>query len=428
VPSLRSLVKNASHLSLGVGGAHVVTLLATPLVAKYYGPHSFGSAAGWLAFASLGAAVACLRYETAIALPKSDREAFSVCVLAFLIAIAISLSLEAVLIFLRLLMGAEFLGIFGDYILWIPLGVFVMAASSIFTQWLARLHQIGSLAKSKLCASATTAFLQLLLGYSGAPGGLICGDIAGRTVGILSRSRDVFRSTLPMVSRVRCYDLQRVLISFKHHSLWMTPTALVDVTGQQLPLLLMIALYGETTGGQFSLAQRFVAIPIALLGQSISQVFYPAFSKAYHSAPHQCLRLFLGMSCLLVLASTIFVSFSFVIDWTWMSSVLGMNWHGMEKFLLPLCLLSGVQLVVSTLSQSAVVYGLQKWYSIWVFMWTALCFIGMWFGHLIADSIGAAWGLTICSSVAYFFLWASLFLFILHSSRTAKDKNMEGGR
>jgi O-antigen/teichoic acid export membrane protein len=159
VPSLKSLVKNASHLSLGVGGAHVVTLLATPLVAKYYGPHSFGSAAGWLAFASLGAAVACLCYETAIALPKSDREAFSVSVLAFLIAIAIALSLEAVLIFLRLLMGAEFLGIFGDYILWIPLGVFVMAASSILTQWLARLHQIGSLAKSKLCASATTAFL-----------------------------------------------------------------------------------------------------------------------------------------------------------------------------------------------------------------------------------------------------------------------------
>jgi O-antigen/teichoic acid export membrane protein len=47
-----------------------VTVLASPITSRLFGPEAFGLAALFLSGAAMLAAIACLRYEMAIVLPK----------------------------------------------------------------------------------------------------------------------------------------------------------------------------------------------------------------------------------------------------------------------------------------------------------------------------------------------------------------------
>ena len=68
----------------------LITFLASPVITRLYGPEAFGLAALFTSIISLISVVACLSYEPAIVLPKSDEEAanvFGLCMLLSLIHI-----------------------------------------------------------------------------------------------------------------------------------------------------------------------------------------------------------------------------------------------------------------------------------------------------------------------------------------------------
>ncbi|MDI6867844.1 hypothetical protein [Methanoculleus sp.] len=53
----------------------LITILAAPVIARLYGPEAFGFLAIFTSITSIIGVVACMRYELAIMLPKTDEEA-----------------------------------------------------------------------------------------------------------------------------------------------------------------------------------------------------------------------------------------------------------------------------------------------------------------------------------------------------------------
>lgn len=414
---LTRLVNGALRLSAGTAVGQVITLGGTPVVAKMYGPEAFGVWAGWLAIAGVIGAVACLRYETAIALPDDNREALHVAAVATLLAAPICLVAGSMLV------GAWMLNVpgpwqrLGQHIIWAPIGALVIAWVTVATQWLAREHQVAGLAKAKIWSSGVMAGVQLGLGWSGSANALIIGDMVGRGAGLWSRIREVWEEQAGSIVAIRREDMRKALRRYRTHSAWMTPTALVDTLGQQAPLLLMLSWYGGVIGGQFSLAQRLLTLPVALLGQSMAQLFAPAMAKAHRTSPHASLRLFLGLSCLLALVGLALIGVVWCLHESWLVYMLGSAWTGIGRFLLPLSLLVGIQLLVGTLSQTAIVLSGQKWYAIWVTLWVAASAGGLWIGHNRAGADGAVWGLLAGSGALYILLWLGLLACLLHLGR-----------
>ncbi len=301
----------------------------------------------------------------------------------------------------------------GKYVIWVALGSVIISWGGLLTQWQARKEQVMSLAGTKIVTSSVSGFAQITLGWLSAGGALINGDIVGRSAGLVIQFAGIWKKSFPDLQAVTRKDLREALVRYRAHSLWLTPTAFFDAVGQQAPLLLMLTWYGDAVGGQFSLVQRLLAMPVALIGQSIAQLFFPAMVQAQRNSSNSAKNLFFGLSALLSVVALCLVSVSSMINESWLVSLLGTQWSGVGKFVIPLSIVCAAQLLGSTLSQTAIVLGAQKWFSFWVFSWVSVSIGGMWIGHRTGLVEGAIWGLTVGSGGAYLVLWTGLMLLVI---------------
>ena len=163
-------------------------------------------------------------------------------------------------------------------------------------------------------------------------------------------------------------------------------------------------------GGRFSLAQRLFGFPVSLIGQSMAQLFLPIMSRAFHSSSRQAYDLFLRVSGVLVVPAFLLAWGLVFLDWDWLVAFLGEDWRGLQAFVKPLALLMGMQIVVSTVSQTAIVLGGQKWFFAWVACGVALSLVGQWIGHELGGSTGAIWGMAAAKCAMYVALWLGMFI------------------
>lgn len=71
--------------------AQLLTVIATPVLARICGPDAFGMLALFTSITTTIAAVSCLRYEMSIMLPRSDKDAANLLGVSFASAATISL-------------------------------------------------------------------------------------------------------------------------------------------------------------------------------------------------------------------------------------------------------------------------------------------------------------------------------------------------
>ncbi len=70
-----SFAVDVLKLVTGTTLAQVITILAAPVITRLYGPEAFGFLAIFASITSILGVIACMRYEMAIMLPKTDEEA-----------------------------------------------------------------------------------------------------------------------------------------------------------------------------------------------------------------------------------------------------------------------------------------------------------------------------------------------------------------
>jgi lipopolysaccharide exporter len=85
-----SFATDVLKLVTGTTFAQVVTILASPLLTRLYGPEAFGFLALFTSITSIIGVVACMRYELAIMLPKTDEEAANLLGLCLLCVAVVS--------------------------------------------------------------------------------------------------------------------------------------------------------------------------------------------------------------------------------------------------------------------------------------------------------------------------------------------------
>jgi O-antigen/teichoic acid export membrane protein len=170
-------------------------------------------------------------------------------------------------------------------------------------------------------------------------------------------------------------------------------------------------------GGKFSLTQRLFSLPVALIGQSVAQLFLPIMARAFHSSSRQAYDLFLRITGVLAVPSFLLAGGLVFLDWDWLVAFLGEDWRGLQAFVKPLAFLMVMQILVSTVSQTAIVLGGQRWYFVWVVSWVTLSFTGLWLGHWWGDAVGAVWGMALAKGLMYAILWGCMLFVLLNTRR-----------
>lgn len=390
----------------GTAGGQLLALLGAPILSRLYPPSVFGPFAVINALVLPIGVIAALRYELAIPLPRGGRTTQRLLHLALALSLATALVGLALVALLhaplaRLLSIPESQSLL---LLWVPIIAGLVGAFAVLNQMAIRAKLYGAIARRNLLLNAVTVGVQIAAGLLDfGTAGLALGLAAGQLVSVLSLAWAVRGSLLPLSPRGA---MRSVAVKYKSFPLVLAPSGLLNSAGIQAPVVLTAALYGATVSGWLGMTQRVLALPLALIGQAVAQVFLGEFGAARRSGAGDLERMFMRTSrnlfavglagCLVLIAAA---------PWAF-STFLGAQWHQSGVYAQALAVALMFQMVGNPLSQTIIVMG-KNWYQLtWDVIRLVLCAGAIVLAHASGrDATTAIWWFSIASAVAYAGLW-----------------------
>ena len=266
--------RNVGVLAGGTALGQAIVVLASPLITRLYDPADFGGYAAVASLVSILSILAPLGYHRAIPLPASDDSAAALVLLSVLASAVMSVVAGVVL----WVGGSQILDLLNSpqvgSLLWIVIpGQLAAALYGIVSTWALRERAFPAIAATRFAQGASTVALQFVLsGLGGA--GLVVGDVVGRAAGTARLGLWMLRSQLPHMRRVTTASLRAVAGRYRRFPIYTNASALLDALGLELPILIMLGLYGPGTGGLYLLVARVAGIPAGLVGVAASQVTF----------------------------------------------------------------------------------------------------------------------------------------------------------
>jgi O-antigen/teichoic acid export membrane protein len=261
----------------GTIGAQAILAITAPLLTRLYSPSEFGSYAVLSSAALVLVTISSLRYEVTIPLATDRREASALAVGSVLVAAVFSVILAPAAWAVadsELFASGISSPLAATYI---SLAVLSLSVYQVFVYWDIRIERYDRVSASRLIQSGLQAIASVLLGLrlAGA-GGLVVGDLVGRTGSMLSLAGSCVRDI-----DVRAWRLTRRLFGrYRRFASYGASAALLNALSLQVPTLLLSVLSSAALVGQYALSYRFLALPTFLVGQTIGQVYLGRVSRA----------------------------------------------------------------------------------------------------------------------------------------------------
>ena len=283
----REFLKNSLILITGTTVAQVIPVVLSPVISRLFNSEDFAVFGLFFSIAGVISGIAAGTYEFAIVLPKKDADAKNLLVLSVLI-----LFFTVILSFLLFILFKTHIAALLNnthitkWLLLVPLSVFFITFNSIIGFWFNRKKDYGVISMNKIIRNGTTAFGNILLGFIKLfKGGLIVGQVIGDFVSTLVLSNRLLQNKI-LSTEITKANITKVASGYKKFPIFTLPNTLLSTFSYQLPILLISAWFTPSITGSYFFSSRILAIPVALIGAAISQVFYQKFAEIINERIH----------------------------------------------------------------------------------------------------------------------------------------------
>lgn len=290
IKAINARLKNNPFLSrvvtlvTGTAIGQLVAILALPFLTRLYGPESFSVLAVYASTLSLLTVIACFRLEIAIPLPKSDRIAAALCVLA----IGSVLFFTALSALVVMFIPDVFNSITDDKIstfLWlIPMGVFAVGMYNALQYWSTRNKKFGLISKTRVTQSISGTSIKLGAGYlfGGWTAGLVFGQLTSQGAGFISLTRSLIKHDWEIFKGLKKAHLWLALRRYKNFPKYSTWEAFANTGGIQIPVILIAYYAVGAEAGFLMIAIQLLSAPMSLIGNAVAQVYLAEGAERYY--------------------------------------------------------------------------------------------------------------------------------------------------
>jgi lipopolysaccharide exporter len=282
-----SFATDVLKLVTGTTFAQVVTILASPLLTRLYGPEAFGFLALFTSITSIIGVIACMRYEMAIMLPKTDEEAANLLGLCLLcVAVVSGLTVPALYFGGDALLSLLKAPGLAPYLILVPVFVFISGVFLALNYWNSRTKHFGRLSVARVTSSLATTGTQLGAGFTGyATGGSLIGaNLVGVSVSTGVLGSQIWQDDHTLLRRsISWRGMINGLIRYKKFPLIDSISTLMNTVSWQLPAFLLAAFFSPVVVGFYALGMRILKLPMSLVGSAIAQVFFQRAAEAHKS-------------------------------------------------------------------------------------------------------------------------------------------------
>lgn len=338
-------------ISTGTAAGQAVTLLLTPVLSRIYSPDAYGAFASLMALVAIASTAGSLRLESAVPIATAGEAR------QLLKASAWS-SLVAGIVCAALMAGSGHFAISSEpwlgsvlvvYIVW------VTAVYTVLTTYSLRSHHYAAVARRNFLQAMGTAGGQLVLSrWLKSALGLTAGLAVGRSLGLASMVRE---SRLHGNRHVAAeLSMGNALRHFWRFPLIFMPSALLNVLGTQLPILVLVRAYGAESAGNLAQAMKIGAIPAALLGTAISSVVLAEMATRVRAGELDQRARYLRVSKALLPLGLAWYFLLVILGRPLLPIVLGSEWSASGQYLASLAIAAATGLIASPVSVVFVLY------------------------------------------------------------------------
>lgn len=277
-------VRNVTILASGTAAAQAITMIASPIITRLYGPEAFGIMGTFNAMINIIIPIAALTYPIAIVLPKSNEVAKGLIKLSLIITVAISM-ISSIILFL---FNKEIVEIFNlneinDYLYLIPLVIIFAGLMQVAEQWLIRTKQFT--------INAKVTFLQSVIINSSKIGIGFVHPIASALVVLTAIGNGLKALMLIFFAKRSKYrtlqykeqnqkNLKILAKKYKDFPLYRAPEVFLNAASNGLPVLMLTSFFGPASAGFYAIGRTVLSLPSQLIGKSVGDVFYPRVTEA----------------------------------------------------------------------------------------------------------------------------------------------------
>ena len=323
-------VRNVLAVATGVAAAQAISLAFMPFLTRLYGPEAFGTLAAFTAIINIITPLATLGYANAIVMPKTEEGANAVARLSLISAAVVSpIALIAVYAFKFQLAKVTGLEHQPNLLYLIPISLLLVALLSVASQVAVRESLFKAKSSSYVASTFIINLVKLGAGYISASGvTLIVLSIFGSLINYI-----ILMARVPKVGAFNYRQwfgisgIRKAALDNKDFAIYRMPQSVIRATSMGLPVIMLTALFGSSSAGQYSILLLILGAPVVLLGDSVGEVFYPKITRAIIDKIGNTFSLINQAVFTLLLVAAIPFGFIILFGETFLPWLLGAEWQ-----------------------------------------------------------------------------------------------------
>jgi O-antigen/teichoic acid export membrane protein len=276
-------------VSLLVGGgvlAQVILALSLLVVSRLYSPQDFSLLAVFAGIVGWGGAIACLRFDVALPLPRDEEDAANM----FMLAVALC-TLFSAFVALLVLLAPEFVShtilrqpALQPVIWMLPIAIFSFGCYSALQNWSVRRKAFDLLVKARVAHAASGAGAQIGFGLSGvAPAGLLLGQVFNGVIGSLFFFASFAAKDVKLLRKIRWGRLRELFKRYQEYPKYSVLEVMCNAAATQVPIFIIAAVALGPEAGHLMLALSVMQAPVGLLGSAVSQVYVSRAAEQFRA-------------------------------------------------------------------------------------------------------------------------------------------------
>jgi len=422
--------RNIVVVAGGTAVAQAVAVAASPILTRLYTPADYATLAVFAGVVSTLMAVASLRFDWTLPVPKAEADAAHLLALSLLLVAGwtgvLAIATAAAMVWTGVVPGP--LVSIAPYLWLVPLSVAGGGVYQALSAWVIRFGDLRPIARTKITQSLAGTAVSLGGGMASAgPIGLLLGVLTSRASGVRVLGRHAWRAHRHLFQRVRFAGMMQMARRHGRLAASACGTSLLNTACQDWPAIVLAALYAPTEVGWFALSIRVVGMPLVLVSGPVGQAFWSEAAVLVHDNPRRLRQQFLratrsllGVSALVVLLG---VTSPFFLGHVFGSA----QWYGVGLFTRYLTPLYATRILISPISH-LMVHARQHWQLWWDAARLTMSLGGLAAAHALGWTAGAAIvQYSLVNAVFYVGLyWMNLRC--INDRIVAFDAEAEGGR
>lgn len=277
-----SFIKNVLSLSSGVIIGQIISTVGMPIISRIYTAADMGDYTLITSSANVIIAISVLGMLTVFMLPAKDSEARELCRLVTLSTIVISIVCVIFLYLIspwwRILSTEKISYSIALVVLWSY--VVLSSVNNICYAYVNRMRMYKVLFWNPILGAAVNISFGIVFGLLG-------WGVVGYTLAhVISMFANIFHlvihanpfSSIPQSERI---GYKKLLISYQRFPKYQMPANLISNIAIQIPLEIMNITFSATVLGYYSMANRILSMPIALLATPINRVYFQEASRRH---------------------------------------------------------------------------------------------------------------------------------------------------